>query len=82
MLGTPAAADWTLTGLFFISFQVQDLEFAQIERKVIDGLKVGNECLKKMHEVSRVSVLSEGLTSAAAQRHDGDVVILPTGDVH
>lgn len=33
------------------SFQVQDLEFAQIERKVIDGLKVGNECLKKMHEV-------------------------------
>lgn len=31
--------------------QVQDLEFAQIERKVIDGLKVGNDCLKKMHEV-------------------------------
>uniref|UniRef100_A0A3Q3K0Z3 Charged multivesicular body protein 6a n=1 Tax=Monopterus albus TaxID=43700 RepID=A0A3Q3K0Z3_MONAL len=33
---------------------VQDLEFAQIERKVIDGLKVGNECLKKMHEVMSV----------------------------
>lgn len=30
---------------------VQDLEFAQIEKKVIDGLKVGNQCLKKMHEV-------------------------------
>ncbi|KAJ3608116.1 hypothetical protein NHX12_025166 [Muraenolepis orangiensis] len=30
---------------------VQDLEFAQIEIKVIEGLKVGNECLKKMHEV-------------------------------
>jgi len=31
--------------------QVQDMEFAQIEIKVIQGLKVGNECLKKMHEV-------------------------------
>ncbi|XP_017288136.1 charged multivesicular body protein 6 isoform X2 [Kryptolebias marmoratus] len=33
---------------------VQDLEFTQIERKVIDGLKVGNECLKKMHEVMSI----------------------------
>ncbi|KAF3704066.1 Charged multivesicular body protein 6 Chromatin-modifying protein 6 [Channa argus] len=33
---------------------VQDLEFAQIERKVIEGLKVGNECLKKMHEVMSI----------------------------
>uniref|UniRef100_A0A672GI59 Charged multivesicular body protein 6b n=1 Tax=Salarias fasciatus TaxID=181472 RepID=A0A672GI59_SALFA len=33
---------------------VQDLEFAQIEKKVIDGLKVGNECLKKMHEVMSI----------------------------
>uniref|UniRef100_A0A1A7Y2X6 Charged multivesicular body protein 6 n=1 Tax=Iconisemion striatum TaxID=60296 RepID=A0A1A7Y2X6_9TELE len=33
---------------------VQDLEFAQIERKVIDGLKIGNECLKKMHEVMSI----------------------------
>ncbi|XP_073345580.1 charged multivesicular body protein 6-like [Pagrus major] len=33
---------------------VQDLEFAQIERKVIDGLKVGNDCLKKMHEVMSI----------------------------
>ncbi|XP_070707318.1 charged multivesicular body protein 6-like [Pempheris klunzingeri] len=33
---------------------VQDLEFVQIEKKVIDGLKVGNECLKKMHEVMSV----------------------------
>ncbi|XP_029978384.1 charged multivesicular body protein 6-like [Sphaeramia orbicularis] len=29
---------------------VQDLEFTQIELKVVEGLKVGNECLKKMHE--------------------------------
>lgn len=30
---------------------MQDIEFAQIEMKVIEGLKTGNECLKKMHEV-------------------------------
>lgn len=28
-----------------------DLEFSQIEQKVLDGLKVGNEALKKVHEV-------------------------------
>lgn len=33
---------------------VQDLEFAQIEMKVIEGLKVGNDCLKKMHEVMSI----------------------------
>ncbi|XP_064423547.1 charged multivesicular body protein 6 [Latimeria chalumnae] len=32
----------------------QDIEFAQIETKVIEGLKVGNECLKKMHEVMSI----------------------------
>lgn len=31
--------------------QVQDIEFMQIEMKVIEGLKVGNDCLKSMHEV-------------------------------
>lgn len=33
---------------------VQDLEFAQIEMKVLEGLKVGNECLKKVHEVMSI----------------------------
>ncbi|CAN9508851.1 unnamed protein product [Ophioblennius macclurei] len=33
---------------------VQDLEFAQIEKTVIDELKVGNECLKKMHEAMSI----------------------------
>ncbi|KAM4665117.1 charged multivesicular body protein 6 [Discoglossus pictus] len=32
----------------------EDIEFAQIEMKVIEGLKVGNECLKKMHEVMSI----------------------------
>lgn len=30
---------------------VHDLEFAQVEIKVIDGLKVGNTALKKLHDV-------------------------------
>ncbi|CAM4404310.1 unnamed protein product [Leuciscus chuanchicus] len=29
---------------------VQDIEFAQIEVKVIEGLKAGNDCLKQIHE--------------------------------
>lgn len=37
--------------LIIIFFQVHDLEFAQIEMKVVEGLKLGNESLKKMHEV-------------------------------
>ena len=28
-----------------------DLEFAQVQQKVLDGLKVGNEALKKIHEI-------------------------------
>ena len=31
--------------------QVQDIEFAQIQSKVVEGLKFGNECLDKMHKV-------------------------------
>ncbi|XP_020669202.2 charged multivesicular body protein 6 [Pogona vitticeps] len=33
---------------------VQDIEFAQIEMKVIEGLKIGNECLNKMHQVMSI----------------------------
>ncbi|XP_068120059.1 charged multivesicular body protein 6 [Hyperolius riggenbachi] len=33
---------------------VEDIEFAQIELKVIEGLKIGNDCLKKMHEVMSI----------------------------
>lgn len=51
--------------LFFlhanICQQVQDIEFMQIEMKVIEGLKVGNDCLKSMHEVDiRYCFLSAG----------------------
>ncbi|XP_007886860.1 charged multivesicular body protein 6 isoform X2 [Callorhinchus milii] len=33
---------------------VQNIEFTQIEMKVIEGLKIGNDCLKKMHEVMSI----------------------------
>ncbi|XP_077067921.1 charged multivesicular body protein 6 isoform X2 [Siphateles boraxobius] len=33
---------------------VQEIEFAQIEVKVIEGLKAGNDCLKQIHEVMSV----------------------------
>ena len=36
---------------FESSSQVQDVEFAQVQIQVADGLKQGNEALKKMHEV-------------------------------
>ncbi|KAH0629360.1 hypothetical protein JD844_011384 [Phrynosoma platyrhinos] len=35
-------------------WQVQDIEFTQIEMKVIEGLKIGNECLNKMHQVMSI----------------------------
>ncbi|KDR11542.1 charged multivesicular body protein 6-A [Zootermopsis nevadensis] len=37
-----------------LEFLVHDLEFCQIEMQVINGLKVGNEALKKIHEVLNV----------------------------
>ncbi|XP_024409690.1 charged multivesicular body protein 6 isoform X2 [Desmodus rotundus] len=30
---------------------VQSIEFAQIETKVLEGLRLGNECLNRMHQV-------------------------------
>ncbi|XP_072882389.1 charged multivesicular body protein 6 [Hemitrygon akajei] len=37
-----------------LEHMVQDIEFTQIEMKVIEGLKIGNDCLKKMHEVMSI----------------------------
>ena len=30
---------------------VENIEFAQIEMKVVEGLKQGNECLEQLHKV-------------------------------
>ncbi|XP_068161450.1 charged multivesicular body protein 6 [Antennarius striatus] len=57
---------------------VQDLEFAQIERKVIEGLKVGNDCLKKMHEVMSIEeverILDETQEGIEYQRQIDDML--------
>lgn len=37
--------------LLWFPFQVQSIEFTQIEMKVMEGLQFGNECLNKMHQV-------------------------------
>ena len=34
-----------------LEIMVNDIEFAQLERNVVEGLKVGNESLKKMHQL-------------------------------
>lgn len=39
---------------FVFSYQVHDIEFAQIESKVVEGLKSGNEALKKMHQLMSI----------------------------
>ncbi|KAL3247521.1 hypothetical protein MRX96_056954 [Rhipicephalus microplus] len=39
--------------------QVHDIEFAQIEIQVVEGLKVGNESLKKLHEVLSVEAIEK-----------------------
>uniref|UniRef100_F7CEQ0 Charged multivesicular body protein 6 n=1 Tax=Ornithorhynchus anatinus TaxID=9258 RepID=F7CEQ0_ORNAN len=43
--------DKTETQITNLESMVQNIEFAQIEMKVIEGLKIGNECLTKMHQV-------------------------------
>ncbi|XP_027018932.2 charged multivesicular body protein 6 [Tachysurus fulvidraco] len=57
---------------------VQDIEFAQIEMKVIEGLKVGNDCLKKMHEVMSIEeverIMDETQESIEYQRQIDDIL--------
>ena len=31
--------------------QVENIEFTQVEMKVVEGLKQGNDCLEQMHKV-------------------------------
>ncbi|XP_043956333.1 charged multivesicular body protein 6-like [Gambusia affinis] len=56
-----------------LEHMVQDIEFMQIEVKVIEGLKIGNECLKNMHEIMSIEdvekILDETQESIEYQRH-------------
>ncbi|XP_034047059.1 charged multivesicular body protein 6-like isoform X2 [Thalassophryne amazonica] len=46
--------DKTESQISNLECMVQDIEFMQIEMKVIEGLKVGNNCLKSMHEIMSI----------------------------
>ncbi|XP_056264116.1 charged multivesicular body protein 6-like [Pseudoliparis swirei] len=51
---------------------VQDIEFMQIEARFIEGLQVGNDCLKSMHEIMSIEdverILDETQESIEYQR--------------
>uniref|UniRef100_A0A3Q2PGW4 Charged multivesicular body protein 6 n=1 Tax=Fundulus heteroclitus TaxID=8078 RepID=A0A3Q2PGW4_FUNHE len=55
-----------------LEHMVQDIEFMQIEMKVVEGLKIGNECLKSMHEIMSIEdvekILDETQESIEYQR--------------
>lgn len=46
--------DKTETQISSLEAMVQNIEFAQIEMKVLEGLQAGNECLNKMHQVMSI----------------------------
>ncbi|XP_037544334.1 charged multivesicular body protein 6 [Nematolebias whitei] len=64
--------DKTESQISNLEHMVQDIEFMQIEMKVIEGLKVGNDCLKSMHEMMSVEdvekILDETQEAAEYQR--------------
>ncbi|XP_042884843.1 charged multivesicular body protein 6-A-like [Penaeus japonicus] len=55
-----------------IEKMIQDIEFAQIEMKVVDSLKVGNEALKQINEMLNIEdverILDETQEAAEKQR--------------
>uniref|UniRef100_A0A8C7B9W9 Charged multivesicular body protein 6 n=1 Tax=Neovison vison TaxID=452646 RepID=A0A8C7B9W9_NEOVI len=46
--------DKTENQITSLETMVQSIEFTQIEMKVVEGLQIGNECLKKMHQVMSI----------------------------
>ncbi|KAK1330744.1 hypothetical protein QTO34_008682 [Cnephaeus nilssonii] len=64
--------DKTENQIASLETMVQSIEFTQIEMKVIEGLKFGNECLNKMHQVMSIEeverVLDETQEAVEYQR--------------
>lgn len=46
--------DKTDTQMDNLQQMVENIEFAQIEMKVVEGLKTGNECLEEMHKIMSI----------------------------
>ncbi|XP_072414862.1 charged multivesicular body protein 6 isoform X2 [Chiloscyllium punctatum] len=57
---------------------VQDIEFTQIEMKVLEGLKIGNSCLQKMHEIMSIEeverIMDETQEAVEYQRQIDDIL--------
>ncbi|KAK2584843.1 hypothetical protein KPH14_006282 [Odynerus spinipes] len=57
---------------------VHDLEFAQVEIRVVDGLKTGNEALKKLHDILSIDeiekVMDETREGVEKQKELNDVL--------
>ncbi|XP_059587948.1 charged multivesicular body protein 6 [Alligator mississippiensis] len=70
--------DKTETQISNLERMVQDIEFAQIEMKVIEGLKIGNECLNKMHQVMSIEeverIIDETQDAVEYQRQIDEMV--------
>lgn len=64
--------DKTENQIASLETMVQSIEFTQIEMKVVEGLKFGNECLNKMHQVMSIEeverVLDETQEAVEYQR--------------
>lgn len=58
-----------------------DLEFAQVQQQVVDGLKVGNEALKKIHEVLTIDEVERIMdeTREGVEKQQEIDAILSTG---
>ncbi|KZC07523.1 PREDICTED: charged multivesicular body protein 6 [Dufourea novaeangliae] len=58
---------------------VHDIEFAQVELKVVDGLKVGNVALKKLHDLLSIDeiekVMDETKEGIEKQKEIDDVLV-------
>ncbi len=55
---------------------VDNIEFAQVELKVVEGLKVGNKCLEDMHKMMSLDdveqIMAETQEAIEYQRVKGD----------
>ena len=60
------------------TYQVHDIEFAQIESQVLEGLKQGNNSLKKMQEVMSLEevekIMDETADAVEYQRQISDLL--------
>lgn len=52
-----------------------DIEFAQVESQIIDGLRVGNAALKKIHEVLSIDEVEQILDETRESVEKQNVII-------